>query len=517
MTGRPAFDLTVSHDPYQYLRRRQVSLYLTVRASGLAVGSGPDRGTDPPTELHSRGPRLAQVMLLDHSGSMNYPPTKLQRAKDACCAALDTLRDGTRFAIVGGTHQAHMVYPRESFLAPANPETRAEAKHAVRGIVPGNQGTIIGNWLDKASRLLDEPDADLIRHVLLLTDGRNQHQDQAPRTLTAVLADCRPVFTCDALGIGDDWEPDELTQISQELQGTSDAVPDLDDLPEVFRGLVRTAMSRGVREVALRVRCVPGVCVSALEETMPNLTDLGAHPSPVPGTAAVDYGTGPWRNETRHYVATLDDAREDPHRTAASQLDRLASIELVTGAIGTDRAVSLVPPRPVDVRWLDLAPPATQLGTGQERHRKEKELRALRRDGGAAWLRESYDEALRTWTLALALARELRNEDALRRLDKVLVMDDSVDPSGVSPGRPRLRSGIGRKEVLALFMGQSTSTSTYRSAARPPGAPEPADARPAGPGATCPECGRVAVAGARFCENPDCGHEFTTPEPGPAR
>ena len=46
------------------------------------------------------------VIMVDCSGSMDYPPTKMRNARDATAAAIDTLRDGVAFAVIAGTHVA---------------------------------------------------------------------------------------------------------------------------------------------------------------------------------------------------------------------------------------------------------------------------------------------------------------------------------------------------------------------------------------------------------------------------
>ncbi|MER7704059.1 vWA domain-containing protein [Kitasatospora sp. NPDC097605] len=492
MSGAPRVTLEANYDQYRSLNEREVHVYLSVAASTAA-----DRPPGPPS-----GARFAEVILLDQSGSMSSPRTKLQRAKEASCAAIDTLREGTLFAVVAGTHRATMVYPRESFLAPANAGTRAEAKQAVNRLAPGAQGTVIGAWLDKARELL-EPHGDLIRHALLLTDGQNVHQDRSARSMETVLTDCRSVFTCDARGIGADWEPAELRRIAEELQGTADAVPDLADLAPGFRALISTAMGRTLSDLALRVRCAPGVSVSVLEQAHPALADLLSHRLPLAGTAAADYPTGPWSSETRRFVATFTVTGD---RTVGAEAETLASIEVVTGAIGTELAVPVSPVGVVTARWLDQPAPETVLGADRRRHEREKELYALRWRGGALFRQGDRQGACDAWGRAVALATELRNEDALRRLGKVVRVEDAA--RGVVSLLPELDPDY----VLQAMMGTVTSSSYGPS--RHPGPPaDPSPEGPPAPGPGCPRCGRVAVAGARYCENLECDHEFTAGSP----
>ncbi|CAM5660334.1 hypothetical protein SANTM175S_03295 [Streptomyces antimycoticus] len=121
--------------------------------------------------------RAAVVIMVDCSGSMDYPPTKMRHAREATAAAIDTVRDGVAFSVVAGTHKAVEVFPGNGQLAIADPLTRAQAKEALRSLSPGG-GTAIGTWLLLADLLLGSADAT-IRHGILLTDGRNEHEEPA--------------------------------------------------------------------------------------------------------------------------------------------------------------------------------------------------------------------------------------------------------------------------------------------------------------------------------------------------
>ena len=104
------------------------------------------------------------AIMVDCSGSMDYPPTKMRNARDATAAAIDTVRDGVHFAVIGGTHVAKEVYPGGGRLAVADAATRDQAKQALRKLSAGG-GTAIGTWLRLADRLLSSADVvDPARH-----------------------------------------------------------------------------------------------------------------------------------------------------------------------------------------------------------------------------------------------------------------------------------------------------------------------------------------------------------------
>jgi len=484
------FDVTVDYDAEQLREIHKVNAYITVSAQGAAAahaGPGPDALGDVP---------LAEVILLDRSGSMNHPPSKLHQAKRAGRAAVDLLRDGTRFAVVAGTHRTYMVYPREHFLAPATARTRAEAMNAIENLDATGEGTVIGDWLEKARELL-EPHADAVRHAILLTDGQNQHQARARRSLEQVLDDCRRLFSCDARGIGTDWEPQQLERIAEVLQGTADAVPELGRLEDEFRAMIRTALSRVVPEVALRVRCARGVRLAVIEQDFPVLEDLSGHGLEVAGTSAVDYSMGPWSQEKRQYAATFDVGRELPRPDA---IDSIAVIEVVTGQVGTVHATERAAAKRVDVTWVDIPPPHTRIDAYSRRHERDMELRALRREGGRLAKRGDLAGAGEAWGRAVALGTELKNTDALDRLGGVLRIVDAAQ------GVVELLPGLDRPEMIPrvnrAMMG-NVSSSRWSDA----GHDDPSE-QSAEPGKTCPKCGLISVADARYCETKGCDHEF---------
>lgn len=220
----PQFSVEVYQNEYLPEGGREVNAIVTVTSTGGGTTGGvPLSGASAaPVHVPGQAPNAAVVIMVDCSGSMDYPPTKMRNARDATAAAIDTLRDGTSFAVVGGTHVAKEVYPGNGRLAVADAQTRAQAKGALRALSAGG-GTAIGTWLRLADRLLGAADVD-IRHGILLTDGRNEHE--APEDLRAALDSCAGRFTCDARGVGTDWEVKEVTAIASALLGTADIVAD---------------------------------------------------------------------------------------------------------------------------------------------------------------------------------------------------------------------------------------------------------------------------------------------------
>ena len=207
---------TVDVDQNQYLPEggREVSAIVTVtsaaHAGGLA-GPGP-AGAGGQEEPDGS----AEIIIIDCSGSMEYPHTKIAEARAATAAAVDVVRDGVLFSVIAGTNLAWPVFPADGSMARADASSRAAARQAVAGLRAGG-GTAIGQWLELARQTFARYPAKL-RHAILLTDGKNQHE--SPEQLAAAVRQCEGLFSCDCRGVGTDWEVKELRTISTALLGT---------------------------------------------------------------------------------------------------------------------------------------------------------------------------------------------------------------------------------------------------------------------------------------------------------
>jgi len=163
MTGAPDFSVEVYQNEYLSVGATEVNAIITVTASG---GGGPVAVAAPAGST-------AEVIIIDTSGSMHVPRTKLSSAKQATAAAIDTLRDGVAFAVIAGTDEARLVYPYRHGLEVASEQTRTEAKQAVAKL-SANGGTAIGKWLRLADSVFSTQQSSM-RHAILLTDGQNMH------------------------------------------------------------------------------------------------------------------------------------------------------------------------------------------------------------------------------------------------------------------------------------------------------------------------------------------------------
>jgi len=399
-----------------------VDAIVTVRSSG----GGP---------IAAAAVDTVQMIIIDSSGSMSEEGgRKMRAAREATQAAIDTIRDGAHFAVVGGNGGAYMIYPHEG-LAVADSRTRQEAKDRVAR-VEAKGGTAIGTWLQAAAYLAGlRPNA--IAHAVLLTDGKNQHEESW--VLDKSIAGCVGLFQCDARGLGADWEIDELRKVASALLGTVDIIPRPEDMAEEFTDLTQAAMGREVGSVALRLWTPKGSEIEYVKQVAPSLQDFTTS-AQAQNPLTNDYALGAWSG----------DEERDYH----------VRIRIPVGAVGDERLAARVmlvidgvdqPAALVRAVWTDDERLSTRINREVAHYTGQAELADAIAEGLAA--RDSGDEQTATVKLgrAVQIANAAGHQDTVRLLQKVVEVDD------VASGTVRLKRNVEKTDEMALDV-RSTRT-----------------------------------------------------------
>jgi hypothetical protein len=431
MTGLPGFTVDIDQNPYLPVGGRDVSAIVTVTAD--ATGSAPaDVAPDS---------GAAEIIIIDCSGSMDFPSSKLAEARAATAAAIDVLKDGTRFAVVAGTSTAWPVYPVDGTLAVAADVTRADAKAALRAL-RANGGTAIGQWLRLAHRIFQSAPSSL-RHAILLTDGKNQHE--TPAELDAAIGLCEGSFRCDCRGVGTDWEVGELRRVSTALLGSVDIVVDPAGLAADFAELMRGAMSKQLPDVLLRVWTPQTAQVKFVKQVAPAMDDLTGR-RVASGPQAGDYPTGAWApGESRDYHVAIE---VNPANIAQEML--AGRISLVSSSAGTQQVLGQ---GLVKVTWTADEQLSTKINSRVAGYTGQAELVAAIQEGLQANKRGDEEVATARLGRAVALAHQAGNDDMRRLLANVV---DVVDEA---TGTIRLKRKVEAADEMAL---DTRSTKTVR-------------------------------------------------------
>ncbi|MBF6125761.1 VWA domain-containing protein [Nocardia brasiliensis] len=385
--------------------------------------------TAPPQE------RL-EVIIVDCSGSM-ATGHKFPGARQATLAALDAMADGTRFAIIDGTHIARLAFPTDVPSLAANRESRAAARRKLDKLKAGG-GTAMGTWLGLTRQLAKKHPGAMV-HAILLTDGKNEHEE--PAALAAEIAQSEGVFTCDCRGVGTDWRVDELRAIASALHGTVDIVADPAELAADFTAMMRGSMAKAIPELTLRVWTPAGAQVRFVKQVAPTIEDLTARR--VDTAAQVgEYPLGAWGAEDRDYHVQVQVEPGAPGREKLA-----ARVSVVSGGEVLGQGL-------VKAVWTTDTELSARISRRVAHYTGQAELAQAVQEGLAA--RKSGDTETATAKLrrAVELAAESGNEGTAKLLRGVVEVDEQN-------GTVRLRAGVAAAEEMALD-ARSTKTARVR-------------------------------------------------------
>ncbi|RJL34599.1 vWA domain-containing protein [Bailinhaonella thermotolerans] len=424
MSDLPEFQVHVDQNRYLPEGGQEVHAIVTVESAGVAGAA----------------PRAAEVIIIDTSGSMAMPDVKIVEARRAAMAAVDTLRDGVDFAVVAGSHEARMVFPPQPGMVAASERSREDAKALIRRLTPDG-GTAIGSWLWLANHLFERNGAAL-RHAILLTDGKNQHE--SPQQLDTILGVCAGRFVCDCRGVGTDWEVAELRKIATALLGGVDIVADPAGLEADFREMTEAAMGKAVADVMLRVWIPQGARLRFVKQVAPTVVDLTGKRVDS-GPQSGDYPTGSWGRESRDYHICVEVPPGEIGREMRAAWVKLVVPGAEERVLGTGNVLA---------EWTADEAKSTQLNQRVAHYTGQAELASAIQEGLRA--RRDGDEATATARLgrAVALAHESGNEATARLLRKVV---DVMDPA---TGTVRLRKDVDKADEMSL---DTRSTKTVRT------------------------------------------------------
>jgi hypothetical protein len=394
MSEKPAFGTEVFQNEY-------LPTDATVVDAVVTVTSTSDQST-------AATPTMAQVIMIDCSGSMATPATKMSEAKRATAAAIDALRDKVEFAVVAGRTDATLVYPSTPALVAASARTRAAAKKAVAAL-GASGGTAMGQWLMAARELLAASSAE-IRHGILLTDGRNQHETHDE--LTANLRHCEGVFVCDARGVGEDWSGTELRTIASALLGTADGLADPSELADDFRSMTESVMGKSVAEASLRLWTPAGSTVRFVKQVFPHVEDLTARRREVSARVG-DYPLGSWGAESRDYHVSV----QVPTGAVGEEI-LAARVSVVAGADVLSQSL-------VRAVWTDDTALSTRINARVAHYTGQEELAEVIQEGLAARDAGDVDVATSKLGRAVQLAEETGHAGTAKLLARVVDVIDA--------------------------------------------------------------------------------------------
>ena len=409
-----------------------VHAIVTVTASG-AGASLPGSG--------GGGADAAEIVIFDSSGSMTG--RNMEAAKHAAAVAVDSIVDGTWFAIVNGSHVAQRVFPYPNApvqIVRMEPGARAEAKRAIARVV-ATGGTAMSTWLDMANEIFATLPPGTRKHAILLTDGKNESEHASK--LSAAIRNATGQFQCDARGVGERWVVEEVRQIATALLGTVGLIANPNDIAADFADILSRSQARGVGDAQLRVWTPQGSTLLFVRQVAPTLEDLTSRRITInPLTGA--FPTGSWGDETREYHVAV--------RVASKPVGAEQLVARVQITVGEDVVASGL----VKSRWSSDSSLTARISPEVAHYTGQAELAAVIQEGLAA--KSAGDEATATVKLgrAVQLAQQTGNEEATSRLRRVVEIEDP------ERGTVRLKRDTSKLDEMALDTASTKTTRVRR-------------------------------------------------------
>jgi Mg-chelatase subunit ChlD len=385
--------------------------------------------------------KRAIIFVIDVSGSMDSYG-KIDMAKLAVRKSIDLLDENIMFSIIAFSYDARII----THLKPATQLNKEMAHNAVKRL-RASGGTQMSSGLYAVLDMIPEL-KDTMIHVQFVTDGQNERSDHY--RLEESLNECEGKFQCDCWGIGTDWEPEELKNISNRLLGTADAVPNPERLEETFRIALASAMSKGIGDVRLRIQSPKSVKIVTMKQVSPEIIDLSKLAKRV-DDKNTDIPLGAWGNETREYQIAFELQPQGDGEEMMAGRPKVVYIEngqevVVEG----DRIIAA---------WSSDASITSRINEQVAHYTGQAELAKSIKEGLEAKSRGDIDSATVLLGKAAKIAVETGNDEVTARLKKVVEIVDA------DQGTVRLKSNAGKAEDMELDMG-GTMTIRKRNAAK---------------------------------------------------
>jgi hypothetical protein len=281
--------------------------------------------------------------------------------------------------------------------------------------------------------------------VILLTDGQNGPEDET--ALQAELAAGSGRYQAHCRGVGTDWSPPQLREISERLLGTVQMVAEPAGLAEDFRATLEAALSKTLADVRLRLWMPKNAKLVSFKQGFPVEIDLTAKLRPV-DQRAVDFPLGAWGEGTQDYAAAFQVVA-----CAPGEQMLVCRPSIVYGDPATRGDVS-VPGGNVTVTWTDDASLSARIDAQVAHYSGQAEKARAIQEGLEAL--ERHDDGVAT----LRLGRALQLAEASGDVETTMRLKQVVDVVDGAVGTVRLKRDAGRVAVMDLDVG---STRTVRA------------------------------------------------------
>jgi len=206
-------------------------------------------------EERDRKVPLNLCLILDRSGSMSGRP--IDTVKQAAIALVDQLTEADRLSIISFNHNAQVLIPNQAVT------DREAIKAQIQQLKPAG-GTAIDEGMKLGIQETAAGKSDRVSHIFLLTDGENEHGDNA-RCLKLATVAAEYTITLHTLGFGNHWNQDILEAIADTAGGSLGYIEKPEQAVEEFNRLFMRMQSVGLTNAFLLLDLAAGVRLAELK------------------------------------------------------------------------------------------------------------------------------------------------------------------------------------------------------------------------------------------------------------
>ncbi|MGL5875726.1 MAG: vWA domain-containing protein [Xenococcaceae cyanobacterium] len=200
-------------------------------------------------DIQDRGLPLNLCLTIDRSGSM--AGNALNTVKEAALKIIEKLKPGDRLSVVAFDHRADVIVPNQ--LA----ENLDRIKERIQKLT-ADGGTDIDGGLKMSIQEIAVGKPNSVSQIFLLTDGENEHGDNARCLKLAQLASEYNI-TIHTLGFGANWNQDVLEKIADSAGGVLAYIERSERVLQEFEKLFDRARSVGLTNARLILELMPQV------------------------------------------------------------------------------------------------------------------------------------------------------------------------------------------------------------------------------------------------------------------